>query len=124
MFILIYVHMTSNDICEIKSVETELLDEISSKMKDNDSIQKTCNLFKILGDPNRMRIILALGYHELCVCELSLLLDMSQSNVSHQLRHLRNSNIVKFRKKNKHIFYSLNDEEIIKLINKGEEYGS
>lgn len=116
--------MSSTDVCEIKSVKTELLEEISSKMKDDNIIQKICDLFKILGDPNRVRIILALGYHELCVCELSLLLDMSQSNVSHQLRHLRNSNIVKFRKKNKHIFYSLNDEEIINIINKGEEYGS
>ncbi len=116
--------MCSNDLCEIKSVRSELIDEISNKMKDNDTIQKTCNLFKILSDNNRVRIILSLQDRELCVCELSLLLDMSQSSVSHQLRHLRNSNIVKFRKENKQIFYSLNNDEIIKLIEKGEEYES
>lgn len=122
MFILIYVHMNSDDICGIESIENDMIEEISSKIKDDDLIQRTCNLFKLIGDPNRMRIIIALGYRELCVCELSRLLDMTQSNVSHQLRHLRNSNIVKFRKRNKHIFYSLNDEEILEIIKKGEEY--
>ncbi len=116
--------MTSKDICEIKGIKTELIDEISQNMKDDDIIQKTCDLFKILSDPNRIKIILALDIHELCVCELSQLLDMSQSSVSHQLRHLRNSNIVKFRKENKHIFYSLNDENIINILKEGEEYGA
>ncbi len=80
--------------------------------------------FKILGDANRVKIILALQYGELCVCELSLLLDMSQSSISHQLRHLRNSNIVKFRKENKQIFYSLIDEEILNILEEGEEYAN
>nr|WP_303334426.1 metalloregulator ArsR/SmtB family transcription factor [Methanobrevibacter sp.] len=91
-------------------------------MKNDDLIQKTCDLFKILGDPNRIKIILALKYGELCVCELSLLLDMSQSSVSHQLRHLRNANIVKFRKENKQIFYKLIDDKILEIIKEGEEY--
>lgn len=116
--------MCSNDICEIKSVRPELIEEISNNMKDDEAIQKTCNLFKILSDPTRVRIILSLQEGELCVCELSLLLDMSQSSVSHQLRHLRNSDIVKFRKENKQIFYSLKNDEIIKLIENGEEYGA
>ena len=72
----------------------------------------------------RVKIILALQYGELCVCELSLLLDMSQSSISHQLRHLRNSNIVKFRKENKQIFYSLIDEEILNILEEGEEYAN
>lgn len=113
--------MSSKDICEIKSVRTDLVNEISKNMLREETLQKTCDLFKILGDVNRIRILLALQHSELCVCELSLLLDMSQSSVSHQLRHLRNKNLVKFRKENKQIFYSLVDEEIIKLIKKGEE---
>ena len=116
--------MTEKDICEIKSIRTELLDEITNKIEDDNIIQKTSELFKLLGDPNRIKIILALGHHELCVCELSLLIDMSQSSVSHQLRHLRNANIVKFRKENKQIFYSLTDRKILKILKEGEEYGS
>lgn len=121
MFIWIYVHMSSKDICEIKSVRTDLVNEISKNMLNEETLQKTSDLFKILGDVNRIRILLALQHSELCVCELSLLLDMSQSSVSHQLRHLRNKNLVKFRKENKQIFYSLVDEDIIKLIEKGEK---
>nr|WP_276955945.1 metalloregulator ArsR/SmtB family transcription factor [Methanobrevibacter woesei] len=102
-------------------MRTDLVNEISKNMLSEETLQKTCDLFKILGDVNRIRILLAIQYSELCVCELSLLLDMSQSSVSHQLRHLRNKNLVKFRKENKQIFYSLVDEEIIKLIKKGEE---
>lgn len=116
--------MSSNDVCEIKSIRTDIVDDIAHKMKDDDIIQKTCNLFKILGDANRVKIILALQYSELCVCELSLLLDMSQSSISHQLRHLRNSNIVKFRKENKQISYSLIDEEILNILEEGEEYAN
>ena len=113
--------MSSNDVCEIKSIRTDIVDDIAHKMKDDDIIQKTCNLFKILGDANRVKIILALQYGELCVCELSLLLDMSQSSIS---QHLRNSNIVKFRKENKQIFYSLIDEEILNILEEGEEYAN
>lgn len=116
--------MSSNDVCEIKSIRTDIVDDIAHKMKDDDIVLKTCNLFKILGDGNRVKIILALQYDELCVCELSLLLDMSQSSISHQLRHLRNSNIVKFRKENKQIFYSLIDEEILNILKEGEEYAN
>ncbi len=116
--------MSSNDVCEIKSIRTDIVDEIGHKMKDDDIILKTCNLFKILGDVNRVKIILALQYEELCVCELSLLLDMSQSSISHQLRHLRNSDIVKFRKENKQIFYSLIDEEILNILKEGEKYAN
>ena len=116
--------MSSRDLCEIKSIRSDLIDEISHKMKEDDTIQKTCSLFKLLGDTNRVKIILALQYNELCVCELSLLLDMSQSSVSHQLRHLRNADIVKFRKENKQIFYSLANEDIIEILEKGEKYGN
>lgn len=116
--------MTSNDVCEIKSIRSDLIDEISHKMMDDVTVQKICDLFKILGDSNRVRIILALQYDELCVCELSLLLDMSQSSVSHQLRHLRNADIVKFRKENKQIFYSLINEDILEILRKGEKYGA
>ena len=88
--------MSEKDICEIKSIRTDLVEKVSEEMESEDVIQNTSNLFKILGDYNRIRIISALKHQELCVCELSLLLDMSQSSISHQLRHLRNSNIVKF----------------------------
>ena len=90
-------------------------------MLDNETYESTASLFKLLGDYNRLRIINALKINELCVCELSILLDMSQSSISHQLRILRHHNIVKSRKENKKVFYSLNNDNIFKLIQKGIE---
>ncbi|MGN1363546.1 MAG: ArsR/SmtB family transcription factor [Methanobrevibacter sp.] len=62
----------------------------------------------------------ALHSSEVCVCGLSILLDMSQSGISHQLRILRQRNIVKYRRENKKVFYSLNNSQIYDLIKKGE----
>lgn len=114
--------MNSEDICKIKSIRSDIVLEIENKLKSNEIIEKICNLFKIMGDVNRVRIIMALQYEELCVCELSLILDMSQSSVSHQLRQLRNHNIVKFRKNNKQVFYSLSDKYILTILNEGENF--
>ncbi len=113
----------SNQTCEIKSVREDVISGISTKMSSDETYHDIANLFKILGDYNRIRILCALSYQEFCVCELSLLLDMSQSAISHQLRLLRNNNIVKFRKENKQTFYSLQTKELIPIIKKANEYG-
>ncbi|WP_088538549.1 helix-turn-helix transcriptional regulator [Methanobrevibacter sp. 87.7] len=111
----------AKDICEIKSLREDVIEEVYKEMLDNEAYENTANLFKLLGDYNRLRIINALKINELCVCELSILLDMSQSSISHQLRILRDHNIVKSRKENKKVFYSLNNSNIFKLIQKGIE---
>lgn len=122
MYIWIDIHMTEENICEIKSIREDLLETVNKKMKTEETYNEIAKLFKLLGDYNRLRIISALEHEELCVCELSLLLDMSQSSISHQLRLLRSNDMVKFRKKNKRVFYSLNNEQITKLIKEAEEY--
>ena len=113
----------TNQTCEIKSVREDIIADIAEKMSSDETYHDIANIFKLLGDYNRVRILCALSYQEFCVCELSLLLDMSQSAISHQLRLLRNKNIVKFRKENKQIFYSLQNEETIQIIKKVKEYG-
>ncbi|KZX16960.1 ArsR/SmtB family transcription factor [Methanobrevibacter filiformis] len=105
-------------VCEIKSIRNEIVEEVSKKMLPEEKYYESSNTFKILSDFNRVRIIDALNIGELCVCELSLLLDMSQSAISHQLRLLRNNDIVKFRKEDKKVYYSLNDFKITELIEK------
>jgi ArsR family transcriptional regulator, lead/cadmium/zinc/bismuth-responsive transcriptional repressor len=112
----------TNQTCEIKSIRENLVEDISKKMSTNEVYSDISNFFKLLGDYNRIRILCALYHQEFCVCELSLLLDMSQSAISHQLRLLRNKNIVKFRKENKQIFYSLQSEEVIKIIKEANKY--
>jgi DNA-binding transcriptional ArsR family regulator len=72
--------------------------------------------FKILGDTTRLKILIALSEEELCVCDLSALIKVSVSAISHQLRLLRNLRFVKFRKEGKMVYYSLSDDHIKTLI--------
>ena len=103
-------------ICQIKSIREKVIENIEKDMFTNEEYEDLSGLFKTLGDFNRVRIIHSLSMAEMCVCELSLLLDMSQSAISHQLRILRANNIVKFRREEKKVYYSLTNQEIIELI--------
>ena len=78
--------------------------------------------FFALSDPTRLRMISALSDHELCVCDLAVVLGMSQSAVSHQLRLLRNLNLVKYRKEGRVVYYALDDEHIRELYERGLEH--
>ncbi len=112
----------NDSICNIESINKEIVEEVRKKMLGSELTVQVSDIFKILGDPTRVKILYALFQEELCVCEISALLGMSQSAVSHQLRILRSSNLVKFRKEGKAVYYSLADEHIIKLIEMGVEH--
>jgi len=79
-------------------------------------------LFKVLGDPSRLRIIRALGAAELCVCDLSSALEMSQSAVSHQLAILRRSRLVRSRRDGKSVFYALDDGHVGQIVGIATEH--
>lgn len=85
-------------------------------------ILKLSNMFKLFADDTRLRIICILIKQELCVCDLCEALDLNQSTVSHQLQLLRNSNLVKYRRDGKQIFYSLQDEHVEKIISQALEH--
>jgi len=78
--------------------------------------------FKVLSDPTRVRILYALSRAELCVCDLSALLGMRESAVSHHLRLLRALKLVKYRKEGRMAYYSLDDEHIERLFRQGLEH--
>ena len=80
---------------------------------------KLADLFKVLGDSTRIKILFALFSSEICVQCLAELLNMNQSAVSHQLRVLKQARLVKFRKEGKFTFYSLDDEHVYQLIVQG-----
>jgi ArsR family transcriptional regulator len=79
-------------------------------------------LFKIFGDSTRIKIICALFEAEMCVCDIAALLKMTQSAVSHQLRVLKTSRLVKHRREGKVIYYSLDDEHVKNIFNQGLEH--
>lgn len=79
-------------------------------------VGRLADVFKALGDPTRLRIILALQMGELCVCDLAEVLNMSQSAISHQLRVLRGLHLVRNRREGKEVFYSLDDDHVISML--------
>ena len=83
---------------------------------DDDSATNLAELFKTLGDPNRLRIISVLMRHELCVHDIIELVGLSQSAVSHQLRVLRQMRLVRTRKEGRHVYYALDDEHVYELF--------
>jgi len=79
-------------------------------------------LFKALGDYTRVRMLYALSVHELCVCALAEVLDMSPSAISHQLRLLRAARLVRYRKEGKNVYYALDDDHVRNLIGQGLDH--
>lgn len=99
-----------------------LIQQIQEKMIDYNTITDLSDFFKILGDSTRLRLLLALEHGELCVSDLSYLLNMTISAVSHQLKSLRTAKLVKLRKDGKSVYYSLDDDHIKKLLNVSFEH--
>ena len=89
---------------------------------DNETLYSLAELFKVFGDPTRIRILYALSIEELCVQEIADKLDMSQSAISHQLRILKQMSLVKFRRDGKTIYYSLADDHVATIMAQGLEH--
>ncbi|RJX39487.1 transcriptional regulator [Paenibacillus pinisoli] len=103
--------------CDDTCAGTEAdIGSVKEKLVDDTTAIELADLFKALGDPTRIRIIHALLQSELCVHDLTQVLGMGQSAISHQLRLLRNMRIVKRRKVGKTVFYSLDDDHVEQLI--------
>lgn len=110
------------EVCQEECFHPEMLEKAKKAMMSEEALRDLAELFKALGDHTRARILNALYHAELCVCDLTLLLEMNQSAVSHQLRVLRAGKIVKSRKEGKNVFYSLDDEHVQKLIELGFQH--
>lgn len=99
-----------------------LLREVDAQMPDEEVLYDLAEVYKIFGDSTRIKILYALFEAELCVCDIAQVLDMTQSAISHQLRLLKASKLVKFRREGKTIFYSLADEHVRTIIDMGMEH--
>lgn len=104
------------EVCESNVIHDEAVAKVRAAIQDEDPIYEVAELFKVFGDSTRARIICALNISELCVCDLSCLLNMSQSAISHQLRILKQARMVKNRRAGKVVYYSLADEHIKTLF--------
>ncbi|WP_454964933.1 ArsR/SmtB family transcription factor [Filifactor alocis] len=106
-----YIH-TQEDIVEV----------LENTMPQDEVLYDLAELFKVFGDSTRIRILYVLFETEMCVYDLSKILNVTQSAISHQLRVLKQNKLVKFRREGKNIFYSLADEHVRTIINQGMEH--
>lgn len=108
--------------CDVFCVHPEKVERVKPVMLPPVTVERMAATFKVLGDPTRIRVLDALSREELCVCDLALLLGMSSSAISHQLRVLRHARLVKCRKEGKMAFYSLDDNHVLTLFEQGLEH--
>jgi len=103
-------------------INSEKIKEIRESMVKDEVLYDIADFFKVLGESTRLKILYALLKGEVCVGELSESLSISQSSVSHQLRILRQNDLVKFRKQGKVVYYSLDDDHVDNLLHQSLEH--
>lgn len=113
--------MTVTD-CDRAAGHERLVAEIERTMPGEGDIELMCRAFKALGEPCRMKILLALMQGELCVYHIAEVTGGQQSATSHQLRILRDSNIIKSRREGKTVLYSIADEHVREIIEMSEKH--
>lgn len=115
--------MSKNEfICDCNVIHEEIVKKVLIDFPDENTFYKVADLFKILGDSTRSKIIYSLSKSEMCVCDIANVLNMSKSAISHQLGTLRRSNFVKCRKEGKTVYYFLSDLHIKNLFTQGFEH--
>lgn len=110
------------DCCEEHQVHEDLLHIVDEQMPPEEELYDLAELFKVFGDSTRIRILFVLFEAEVCVCDLAQTLNMTQSAISHQLKILKQSKLVKSRREGKSVFYSLADNHVRTIIDQGREH--
>ena len=115
--------MSRNEFaCDCNIIHKDMVNAALSKMPDVNTFNKLAELFKLIGDTTRCKILFALDQREMCVCDLANVLNMTKSSVSHQLATLRKNEIVKCRRSGKEVYYTLDDNHIVELFEIGLEH--
>jgi len=111
--------MSENTVCDCEVIHHEIVDKVNDLMPESKSFDDLADLYKMFSDSTRIKILWALSCNEMCVCDLAVLLNKTKSAISHQLKFLRMSNLVKFEKKGKIVTYSLADECVKDILERG-----
>ena len=107
---------------ELLAAQPDVVERLRADLPDDEALYDLAELFRVFADSTRVKILYALFESELCVGDIAQLLNLSQSSVSHQLRILKSSKLVKFRREGKAIFYSLDDDHVRSIIALGMEH--
>lgn len=106
----------NDEKCEVTLIHEDNVKKAINELPDDELIVDLSDMFKIFGDQTRVKILMALESGELCVCDIAAVMNMSQSAISHQLRVLKQSNIVKTRREGKVVYYSISDDHVKEIF--------
>ncbi len=115
-------HRPSPAMTESPPVDPDLVEQVRANLPGDEFLYDLAELFKVFGDSTRIKVLYALFESELCVGDIAQVLDLSQSAVSHQLRILKQSKLVKFRREGKAVYYSLDDDHVRSIIAMGADH--
>ena len=107
------------DNCQIRVIHLDRVERALRETVSEKELNWLSSIYKLLGDPSRLKIVMALRNVEMCVCDLAAFLGLTESAISHQLRRLRDLALVKSRREGQVIYYSLDDEHVAELLNIG-----
>lgn len=115
------IYMSSNNIevCNCTIIHEDIVSKVKESIPEEEILYDLADLFKVLGDSTRIKILCALFEAEMCVCDIAALLGMTQSAISHQLRVLKQARLVKYKKEGKIVYYSLDDEHVKSIFDQG-----
>ena len=113
------VKLIQEDGCQLRVIHLDRVEQARRDAISERELERLSLSFKVLGDPNRLKIVMALRNVEMCVCDLAAFTGLSESAVSHQLRRLKDLSLVKKRRAGQIIYYSLDDEHVVGLLNVG-----
>ena len=105
--------------CDVEVIHEEVVNRVREQMPTGAVFLNLATLYKMFSDPTRVKILWALNCHDMCVCDLAVLLNMTKSAISHQLKPLRLTNLVKFEKQGRVVYYSLADDHVKDIFEKG-----
>lgn len=116
--------ITDTDIerCDLTFVHDDIVKKVNDEMPEEEILYDLAEFYKVFGDTTRIKILYILLKSEMCVCDISQVLGVSQSAVSHQLRMLKQMKLVKYRREGKSVFYSLSDHHIELILRQGLEH--
>jgi len=105
--------------CDCDVIHQDIVNAVKDKMPREETLYDLAELFKVFGDSTRIKILWALDESEMCVCDIAVLLNMTQSAISHQLRVLKQAKLVKSRREGKIVYYSLDDDHVRQIFDHG-----
>lgn len=108
--------------CGYIHVHDEIVKQVNEQIPDEEQLYDLADFFKVFADSTRIKILYVLLCSEMCVCDLAQILNMTQSAISHQLRTLKQMDLVRNRREGKTVFYSLADDHIKAILSQGMEH--